>query len=137
MRDIDHDDVDSRGDERGGALVRIAGHADRGRDEHARILRELHLADLLGDREVAVDHAEPAETAQGDGHARLRDGVHRGGKDGDAQRDALRELRLRGDFAGDDVATRWDEEDVVERETFLGEALPHAAHVGGVYLFQR
>src|SRR5206468_1707674 len=34
-----------------------------------------------------------------------------------------------GDLTGEDVAAGRDEEDVVEREAFPGEALPHAAHV--------
>src|SRR6185503_16398521 len=96
-----------------------------------RVLRELHLADLVGDGEVAVDDTEPAEPRESDRHRRLRDGVHRGGKDGDVERDALREAGLGGDLGGEDVATGRDEEDVVERETFLGEALPHAAQVRG------
>ena len=89
MSDIDHHDVDARRDERGGALVRVTGDPDRGGGQQTRVLHELHLAHLLIDGQVAVDHAEAAKAAEGDGHARLGHGVHRRGEDRDGEGDVL------------------------------------------------
>ena len=64
VRGVHDDRVDPRGDERRRALVRVTRDADRRADRHAGVFRPAHLADLLGDREVAMDHPEPAEPSQ-------------------------------------------------------------------------
>jgi len=46
--------------------------------------------------------------------------------------DALRELRFRGDLTRKDALRAGDEQDVVERESFLGEALPTRLTCDGV-----
>ena len=53
-----------------------------GVDDHAALgaLDFVDFAGLLLDGEVAMDDAEAALLGHGDGHARLGDGVHRGGE---------------------------------------------------------
>src|ERR1043165_4523676 len=92
-------------------------HGD-GVDDHAR-LGALDLVDLfrlLLDGHVLMDDAEPALLGHGDGQARLGDGVHRCGDDGDVEADLAREARGDVDEVGMDVGAGGTEEDVVEGE---------------------
>ena len=95
-------------------------------DDHARLgaLDLVDLADLLLDRQVAVDDAETPLARQGDRHPRLGDGVHGRGEDRDGERDRLRQP---GRGAEPSPAAPSDcggnEQHVVERQTFLGESL--------------
>ncbi len=129
VRGVDEDDVDPGGHERAHALVGVARHADRGAHAHAGGLALLDLIGLRVDGEVAMQHAHPTEPAERDGHARFRDGVHRGREDRDVERELAREEAAGRDLAGADVAAGRDEEDVVEGEPFGSELLlwGHAA----------
>jgi hypothetical protein len=67
---------------------------DGNRIDHHAAFDLLDLADLVGllaDREVLVHHTDAAGLGHGDGQARLGDGVHRRGKQGDAQLDGARQ----------------------------------------------
>ena len=55
------------------------------------------LGDLVLDRQVPVDDADPTLPRQRDRQARLGDGVHRRGDDRDLERDRRRQPRRRGD----------------------------------------
>ena len=128
VRGVHHDDVDARRDERRGALVRVARDADGGAHPHARGLHARDLLHLSGHREVAVDDAEPAGAPQRYGQRGLRDGVHGGGEDGDLELDGAREEGRGRDLGREDVAAGRDEEDVVEGEALLEEALAPPRH---------
>ena len=121
MRSVDDDHVDARADERGSALVRVTRNSDRRADDHVGVLRAPDFVDLLGDTQVAVDDAEPAEPPERDREARVGDRVHRGGEDRDIEADLVREAGLGRDLRREDVAAGRDQEDVVEGQTFLGE----------------
>jgi len=129
VRGVDEDHVDPRGDECADALVGIAGHADRGADPNARGLRGADLCGLVGDGEVAMEDAEPAQQSERDRHRRLGDRIHRGGEDRDVQGDLASDDGTGRDLAGEDVAAGRDEEHVVEGEALGAELLlpVHAA----------
>ena len=74
----------------------------------------LHLGRLVGDREVAVDHADAALAGHRDGHARLGDLVHRRRDEGDRQRDVAGERGRRVDAVGQRLGVPGDDDHVVE-----------------------
>jgi len=78
LRDVDEDHVDARGHERAHALVRVTGDPDSRADAHAGGLALLDVLALLIHGEVAMKDAHPPEPSEGDGHARLGHGIHRG-----------------------------------------------------------
>ena len=121
MRGVDHDHVDTRPYERRRALIRVAGDADRRADDHVRVLRPPHLLDLLCDGEIPMDDPKAAQAPERDRKARVGDRVHRGGEDRDVEADLIGEAGLGRDRGREDVAAGWDQEDVVEGQTFLGE----------------
>ncbi|MDQ0745217.1 hypothetical protein QFZ62_002525 [Clavibacter sp. B3I6] len=95
----------------------VGARGDRVRD-HAG-LAALHLVDeggLVLDGEVAVDDPEPALAGHGDRHARLGDGVHRGGEEGSGDADVARQAGGRVRLARDDVGVPRQEHDVVVGE---------------------
>ena len=118
---VGYDHVDARSHKRRGTLVRVAGDADGGAHENVRILRAPDLFGLLGDGEIAMDDAEPAQAPERDREARLGDGIHGGGEDRDVEADLVRKAGLGGDLGREDVTAGRDQEDVVEGQTFLGE----------------
>src|SRR5207302_6675116 len=120
MRRVDDDHVDARRDERRGTLVRVASHADRGADEDIRVLRTPNFLGLLGDRQIAVNDTEAAETAERDRKARIGDRVHRGGQDRYIEADLIREAGLGRDLGREDVAAGRYQEDVVEGPAVVG-----------------
>jgi hypothetical protein len=63
---------------------------------------------------VLVDDAEPALLRHRDGEAGFRDGVHRGGHQGNVEGDGLREAGGEADVAGNDEGVGGNEKDVVE-----------------------
>ncbi len=75
----------------------ISGRDGDGIDDHSAF-RALHAVDFFGlalDGHVAVNESDAALARDGDGQARVGDGVHRRGHDGDIQRDLAREARAR------------------------------------------
>ena len=99
----------------GDGLPRPHGH---GIDDHPR-LGALDLVDFLGlrvDRHVLVDDAEAALLGHGDGQARLGDGVHGRGDDGDVEADVAGQARGDVDEVRMDVGLGGTEQNVVERE---------------------
>ena len=103
----------------------MVGPQRDGLDDHPRLraLDLVDLADLLGDREVAVDDADAAGAGQGDREARLGHRVHRRRDERDRERDRARQPRLGRDLARQDVAVGGDEQHVVERESLGAELL--------------
>ena len=101
---------------------RLGGQRD-GVDDHARLvaLDLVDLGDLVVDRQVAVDDADAAGPRDGDGQARLGDGVHRGGHDGDGQLDPRGEPGGGRHVGGQHRRLGGHEEDVVEGEALAGE----------------
>ncbi len=92
-------------------------------DDHSR-LRALDLVDLsrlVGDREIAMHDADAAEAGERDGHPGLRDRVHRGRDEGDAELDRPREARRGGDVVRQDMRLRRQQQHVVERQPFACE----------------
>ena len=130
MRRIEDDRVHPRADERRGAFVRVTGDADRRADRDAGRFRPAHLVDLLGHREVTVDHSEAAEESQRDRQARVGDGVHGGGEDRNPEHQLVREARRGRDLGRKYVAAGRDQEDVVEGQAFLGELLLPVQYTG-------
>src|SRR5690606_4913943 len=82
------------------------GRTDRdgaGDDPGLGPLDEVHLLGLVVDREVAVQHTDAALARHGDGHARLRDGVHRGAEQRDLDRDLAGQARTGVDLVRGEV----------------------------------
>ena len=91
-----------------------------GIDHHAAF-KALHPAHLLGlflDAQILVDHAHAAGLGHGDGQARLGDGVHGGGNQGNAQLDRLGEAGAGIDLAGKDFGGAGHQQDIVEGQGF-------------------
>ncbi len=92
---FDHGDARNRM-----GLHQRAGIGERGigRDRnwinHHPRFKPLHLANrgaLLFDRQIAVEHPYPAKLRHNDRHARLGNGIHRGGQDGYIQANRRRD----------------------------------------------
>ena len=89
-------------------------------EDHAvgRALDLVDLADLLLDREVAVDDADAALARQRHGEGHLGDRVHGGRDERDVERDVAREARRDVDRrAGTTSERQRDQQDVVERQS--------------------
>ncbi len=106
----------------GHPILRAERH---GLDDHARLgaLDLVDLRDLLLDRQVAVDDPDAALARERDRHARLGHRVHRGGADRDRELDLAGEARAGRDLVRKHRRLGRNEQDVVERQTFLGESL--------------
>ena len=86
--------------------------------DHAR-LRTLDLLDLgglVGDRHVAVDHADATMAGHGDCHATLGDLVHGGRHERHGQFDVAGERGARVDGIGQRLGPAGDDDHIVERE---------------------
>ncbi len=96
-----------------------------GLDDHSGLapLDLVDLGDLRVDRQVALDDADASRAGERDREARLGHGVHRRRHDRYREPDRPRELRCRRDVVREDARLGRNEEDVVEREPFLGELL--------------
>ena len=96
-----------------------------GLDDHARLraLDLIDLRDLILDRQVAVDDPDAAFARERNRHARLGHRVHRGGADRDRKLDLAGEARAGRDLVRKHRRLGRNEQDVVERQTFLGESL--------------
>ena len=92
-------------------------------DDHAGLapLHLVHLGDLIVDREIAVEDADPALTRERDREPGLGDGVHRRRDNRNRKLDALGEVRPRRNVVRQDARLRRNEQHIVEREPFLGE----------------
>ena len=69
-------------------------------------------------RHIAVHESDAALPRDGDGQARVGDGVHGGGDDGNIQRDAARKERARIGVGGQHVGFAGHQQDIVESQTF-------------------
>jgi hypothetical protein len=131
-KDADQDPVavgdrDARDAVAGHQLERV-GDAGVGRegdrlDDHPRLgaLHLVDLRDLVLDREVAVDDADPADARQRDRQAGLGDRVHRRGHHRDRQLELARQARSCRDVVRQHFRGGGHEQDVVEREPLRGE----------------
>jgi hypothetical protein len=94
-------------------------------DDHPRLraLDLVDLADLVRDREVAVDDADAAGARERDREARLGDRVHRGRDERDRERNRAREQRLGRHLVRQHLALRGHEQHVVEGQPLGAELL--------------
>ena len=92
-------------------------------DDHPRLgpLDLVDLGDLVLDREVAMDDAEPALARQRNREPRLGDRVHRSRDDRDLERDRAGEARGRADVVRQHGRLGRQEQDVVEGQAFFAE----------------
>ena len=102
---------------------RCIGRQGDGLDDHPRLraLDLVDLRDLILDREVPVEDADPALTGERDREPGLRDRVHRRGHDRDRELDAARQTCPGRDVVREDARLRGNEEHVVEGEPFPRE----------------
>ena len=122
VRDRDARDVVPRHQlERGGN--RGVGRQRHRLDDHSGLgaLDLVDLCDLLLDREVAVQDAETALARERDRESRLRHGVHRGGDDGDLERDLPRQARRGRNLVRQHGRIGRHQEDVVEGQPLARE----------------
>ncbi len=96
-----------------------------GLDDHPRLgaLDLVDLGDLVGDRKIAVQDADPALAGQGDREARLGDGVHRRGHDRDLERDRPGQACRRAHVVRQHGRLGGHEQDVIEGEALTAELL--------------
>ncbi len=94
----------------------VGPHGD-GIDDHPRLtaLDPVHLFGLDLHRHVLVDDADPPLLGQGDGQARLGDGVHGRGEDRHVHLDPAADLGPQLDLVRMDLGEAGDDRDVVER----------------------
>src|SRR3546814_8440023 len=71
---------------------------------------------LLVDRQIAVEHADPAKLRHHDRHIRLGDGIHRRGQDRDVERDLAAEAGAGIGLARQHARFRRLQQNVVEGE---------------------
>ena len=92
-------------------------------DDHPRLrpLNLVHLGRLVGDREVAVHDADAADARERDRHSCLRNRVHGGRDERDAQLDRPREAGRGGDVVRENVRLRRLQQHVVEGQAFARE----------------
>jgi hypothetical protein len=96
---------------------------DRVGDHAALVLLDLaHLVGLLLDRQVLVQDAETALLGDGDRQPRLGDGVHRRRDQRDAEANLAGQLGGQADVPGQHAGVVREEQDVVERQGFFGDA---------------
>src|SRR5262249_54797094 len=119
----------------GGADRLVGGQGDGvGDDAVLAALDAVHLARLLRDRQVLVDDADAPLLGQGDGQFALGDRVHGRGDDRDVEADGAGELGADVHVGGDDVAVGGLQEDVVEGDALVGNAIVHARLLGEGWL---
>ena len=89
-------------------------------DHHAglELLHLPHLRGLAFGVEIAVDHADAAGLRHGDRHPRFGHGIHRGGDDGDIERNGAGHAGPDVDFGGQHIREAGFQQHVVEREGF-------------------
>ena len=80
-------------------------------------LHDGHLASLLFDRHVFVNHTDAAFTSDGDRHGGFGHSVHGGCHEGDVQLNVARKVRGERHRAGQDFGISGDKQDVVVSET--------------------
>ncbi len=101
----------------------VGRHGDRvAHDAALEFLDRVDLPRLFLDRHVLVDDADAAFLGERDGEPRLGDGVHGGREDRNIERDFCRQPRAEIDFAGQHLRVAGLQEDIVERQGFLGDA---------------
>ncbi len=102
---------------------------DRDRvDHHAAFIafHRAHGGGLFLDRQIAVEHADPAQLRHHDRHVGLGHRVHCAGDDRDVQRDFARQARARIGLARQDRAFRRTQQHIVESQSkqyFNGHAM--------------
>ncbi len=115
---------------------------DRDRVHHHAAFEALDRADGIGlflDRQIAMQHAKPAELRHDDRHIRFRHRIHGGGKDRDIEPDFLRHLGAGVGLTGQHLRGGGLQQHIVEGKTeadihgaghfHLGEFGIVAAHV--------
>jgi len=96
----------------------------------------LDLASLHLDGHVLVNDADAAFLGEGDGQLAFGDGVHRRGDDGDIEMDIARQLGADIDVARQHFAVAGFEENVVESDALISDAVLHGeiSRRGGGFL---
>ena len=99
------------------------GTDGQGIDHHAgfELLDLPHLGGLAIDVEIAVDDADAAGLRHRDRHARLGDGIHRGGDDRNVERNGAGDVGADIGLGGQDIRQAGLQKHVVER---IGFAYP-------------
>ena len=108
--------------------------ADRDRVGNHPALVFLDPGDFRGlrrDVQIAVDDADPAGLGQGDGRPRLGHRVHGRADERRVQADRARQGRRHVGVPGHEVRLRWQQQDVVERQTFGDFRTGHCAGSSG------
>src|SRR5438552_13637402 len=107
-----------------------------GVQDHARLaaLHAVHFGRLAVDRHVLVDYADATLTRDRDRHLRFGDRVHRGGHEGDVERDAAGEARAHVHVPRVHAREPRNEQNVVESEGSSGAEGSHGESywAGGV-----
>ncbi len=101
-------------------------------DDHAAF-RALHAVDFFGlaiDGHVAVDEADAALAGDGDGQARVGDGVHGGGHDRDIDCDLARKAGARVGLRGQHRGFAGQQQYVVKRQPFGNISVNHCVSYG-------
>ena len=88
-----------------------------------------HLAGLVVHRHAFVQDADAAFLGHGDRQTVFGDGVHGGGQQRDVQLDVARQARLQRYLIGQHIGVGGQEQNVVERQCFLGDS-EHVAPLG-------
>ena len=88
-----------------------------------------HLAGLIVHRHAFVQDANAAFLGHGDRQTVFGDGVHGGGQQRDVQLDVARQARLQRHLVGQHIGVGGQEQNVVERQCFLGDS-EHVAPLG-------
>src|SRR5262249_14656349 len=91
----------------------------------------VHLAGLLLDGHVLVNDADAAFLSERDGQLTFRDRVHGRGDDGNIEADIAGELRPHVDFARHHITIRRLQEDIIERDALIRDALLHGGRLLG------
>ena len=91
--------------------------------DHARLaaLDLVHLFGLVGDAQVAVDHAQAALPGQGNGQLGLADRVHGRAEDGNVQAQFGMKLHADVHLGGQDFGVAGDQQHIVKGEGFFGK----------------
>src|SRR5207253_2575813 len=115
---------------------RAVGAERDGMEDHPRLaaLHAVHFGRLAVDRHVLVDYADATLTRDRDRHLRFGDRVHRGGHEGDVERDAAGEARAHVHVPRVHAREPRNEQNVVESEGSSGAEGSHGESywAGGV-----
>src|SRR6185503_9574412 len=96
-------------------------------DDHSRF-RSLYFIDFLRltfDTQVFMDHAYAALLRECDGERTFSHCVHRRGTEWDLKTNVSREASRGVGLGGKNVGTSWDQENVVERQSFKNVRCNH------------